>query len=74
MLMLPKDLPSPAFGHVMGHGIEAGECGSYLAYYYPDQLYNLAADPGEQKKLAGDSKYNKRLLEIKELLRRHVAT
>lgn len=72
--MLPKDLPPPAFGHVMGHGIEGGECESQSAYYYPDQLYNLADDPGEQNNLADDPKYNAKLSEMKKLLRTHLAS
>ena len=53
--MLPAGLPAPSFGHVMGHGIEGGECETQPAYYHPDQLYNLADDPFESTNLA-DSK------------------
>lgn len=70
--MLPAGLAAPAFGHVMGHGIEGGECETQPAYYHPDQLYNLADDPGELKNLAGDPKHAAKLKEMKKLLGQHL--
>lgn len=72
--MLPPDLPPPAFGHVMGHGIEGGECESYPAYYHPDQLYYLTDDPGEQKNLAGDPEHAVKLAAMRALLKSHLDT
>jgi len=61
--------PSAPFSHISlipgGGGAEAASTGKYAGYYDADQLYDLSQDPGEQKNLAGDPGYAKKLQEMK---------
>lgn len=70
--------PMQPFSHVMlvpgGGDAEHMSMGKYPAFYEADQLYNLAEDPGEQKSLAGDHAYQDKLNEMKEELRKQLAT
>jgi arylsulfatase A-like enzyme len=44
---------------------------AYPHYFDQDQLYDLNADPDEQRNLAGDPEYHPRLESMKKLLREH---
>ena len=44
----------------------------YPAFHEADQLYDLSADPGEQKNLAGDEAHAAKLAELKALLSEHL--
>jgi len=44
----------------------------YPGYFARDQLYHLAVDGEEQVNLAGESKYQDKLLEMKQLLEENV--
>jgi arylsulfatase A-like enzyme len=47
--------------------------GRYPAYWDHDQLYDLKNDPGEQKNLAADPRYQSVLKEMQARLRQHLA-
>ncbi|HMO50838.1 MAG TPA: sulfatase-like hydrolase/transferase [Kiritimatiellia bacterium] len=68
--------PAAPFSHLTdlpgGAHAEHSTTGKKLHYYDPDQLFNLADDPGENHNLAGDPAYAEKLAEMKELMRLHV--
>jgi len=68
--------PAAPFSHLTdlpgGAHAEHSTTGKKPHYYDPDQLFNLADDPGENSNLAGDPAYAEKLAEMKELMRRHV--
>jgi len=61
--------PSAPFSHISlipgGGGAEAASTGKCKGYYDPDQLYDLARDPAEQKNLAREPEYAEKLKEMK---------
>jgi arylsulfatase A-like enzyme len=63
----------PAFGHIGGNNNEAAALRTQPAYFDRDQLYDLAADPREQRNLAGDSRHAAKLAELQRALQRHLA-
>ncbi len=69
--------PTAPFSHVTltpgGGDAERASTGKNPAYYDPDQLYNLADDPGEQRNLAADPEHAAKLAEMKAELTRHLA-
>ena len=62
----------PPFGHIGGNNNEFKTLKSQPAYFDADQLYDLAADPGEMVNLAGKPEYAARLAEMKTLLKAHL--
>lgn len=74
-LVVTED-PTAPFSHLTpvpgGGGAEFASTGKRPGYYDRDQLYNLAADPGEQVNLAGKPEYAAKLAEMKDLLEKHV--
>ncbi len=68
--------PSAPFSHISlipgGGGAEAASTGKYKGYYDVDQLYDLSQDPEEQKNLADDPRYSKKLLEMKAELAKYL--
>jgi arylsulfatase A-like enzyme len=68
--------PDAPFSHLTdlpgGAHAEHSSTGKKPHYYDPDQLFNLATDPGEHHNLAGDPAYAGILAEMKEHLRTHV--
>ena len=71
----PADLkPRPLFGHIGGNNNEDRPKRTYPAYWDADQLYDLAADPKEQRNLAKDPAHAMKLEELKRELRRHLET
>ncbi len=69
--------PMQPFSHVMlvpgGGDAEHGSMNAYPAFYAPDQLYNLADDPNEQKNLAAHPVYQGKLKAMQEELKKHLA-
>ena len=69
--------PEDRFSHISvvpgGGDAEHGSMGKYPGYYEEDQLYNLAADPREQRNLAADPAYADKLAEMKRELRKYLA-
>jgi arylsulfatase A-like enzyme len=63
----------PAFGHIGGNNNELAALRTQPAYFDRDQLYDLAADPREQRNLAADPRHAARLAELKRELQRHLA-
>lgn len=63
----------PAFGHIGGNNNEMAALRTQPAYFDRDQLYDLAADPREQRNLAADPRHAARLAEMKRELQRHLA-
>jgi arylsulfatase A len=69
----PADLkPRPPFGHIGGNNNEDRPKKTYPAYWDADQLYDLSADPNEQRNLAKDPAHAAKLEELKRELRRHL--
>lgn len=70
--------PAQPFSHVQaipgGGDAEHMSIGKYPAFHDADQLYDLSADPGEQKNLASDPAHAGRLADLKETLKKHLAT
>lgn len=70
--------PMQPFSHVMlipgGGDAEHMSMGKYPAFYAADQLYDLSADPDEQKNLASDPAQAAKLAEMKIELQKHLAT
>ncbi|USN99708.1 MAG: sulfatase-like hydrolase/transferase [Phycisphaeraceae bacterium] len=68
--------PNAPFSHLFlipgGHDADRAAIGHYPAYYEPDQLYDLTADPDEQHNLANDPAYADRLEAMKRLLAGYV--
>jgi arylsulfatase A len=64
--------PEAPFSHFStvpgGEQAEHESYGKLPAYFDPDQLYNLKADPTEQVNLAGDPEHAAKLAEMKALL------
>ena len=69
--------PMAPFGHLMpvpgGHDAEQGAVKAYPHYYEPDQLYDLAVDPNEQRNLFGNEAYSKRQETLRTLLESYLA-
>ena len=66
----PADLkPRPPFGHIGGNNNEDRPKKTYPAYWDADQLYDLAADPKEQRNLAKDPAHALKLDELKRELK-----
>jgi arylsulfatase A-like enzyme len=70
--------PLQPFSHVMlvpgGGDAEHMSMGKYPGFYAADQLYNLDEDPGEQRNLAGGQPWQAKLAEVKDELKKHLAT
>jgi arylsulfatase A-like enzyme len=68
--------PAAPFSHLTdlpgGAHAEHSTTGKKPHYYDPDQLFNLADDPHEQRNLAQDPAYADTLAEMKELMRLYV--
>lgn len=68
--------PNAPFSHVQavpgGGDAEHLSIDKYPAFHDADQLYDLSADPGEQKNLAGDEAHAAKLAELKALLSEHL--
>lgn len=64
--------PRPPFGHIGGNNNEDRPKKTYPAYWDADQLYDLSADPKEQRNLAKDPAHAAKLEELKRELRRHL--
>jgi arylsulfatase A-like enzyme len=68
--------PTAAFSHISlipgGGGAEAASTGKRAGYYDPDQLYDLASDPGEQHNLADDPQYASVLEDMQRELRTYL--
>ena len=72
--------PTKPFSHV--HTVPGGTWDNYLysadsgrghpAFFDADQLYNLAADPGEQKNLAADPRHASKLQEMQGELKKYL--
>jgi arylsulfatase A-like enzyme len=65
--------PPPPFGHIGGNNNEDRPKKIYPAYWDADQLYDLAADPKEQRNLARDPAHTPKVQEMKQELQRHLA-
>ncbi len=63
----------PAFGHIGGNNNELAALRTQPAYFDRDQLYDLAADPREQRNLAADPRHAGKLAELQGELRRHLS-
>jgi arylsulfatase A-like enzyme len=68
--------PDKPFSHLEvvpggGHA-ENQSYGTKPGYFDPDQLYDLATDPGEMNNLANNHEYNKILLELKAELQKYL--
>jgi len=57
----------PGGGHAENHSY-----GKKPGYFDPDQLYDLATDPGEMKNLANNPKYEEILLDLKAELQKYL--
>jgi arylsulfatase A-like enzyme len=70
------DDPSKPFSHITlvpgGGGAESKSTGVYPAYFDPDQLYDLDADPRERRNLARDPEHAAKLEEMKRELQRYL--
>jgi len=70
--------PSKRFSHLTaipgGGDAERGSTGSYPGYFDRDQLYDLSADPKEQKNLASDPKHKSKLEEMQREMKRVLET
>jgi arylsulfatase A len=68
--------PAAPFSHLTaipgGAHAEHSSTGGTAHYYDADQLFNLAADPGETRNLAADPAYAEQLAAMQELLRQEV--
>jgi arylsulfatase A-like enzyme len=68
--------PTKPFSHITlvpgGGGAEAKSTGAYRAYFAPDQLYDLDADPRERRNLAREPEHAAKLEEMKRELRSYL--
>ncbi len=75
---LPTTDPTAPFSHLFlipgGHDVDQVAIKKFPAYFEPDQLYDLKKDPKEQRNLAGDPAYAKRMEALKAELKRYVET
>ncbi len=62
----------PPYGHIGGNNNEFKTLKGQAAYFDADQLYDLAADPGEQVNLAGRPEHAAKLAAMKAALRAHL--
>ncbi len=76
-LRIVTDDPTLPFSHLSalpgGGDAERQSTGKKPAYYDTDQLYNLKDDPNELHNLAKEARFNPKLQEMKEILRRFLA-
>ena len=70
--------PMQPFGHLMpvpgGHDAEQGAVKAYPHYYDPDQLYDLAEDPGEQRNVWGEEGRAERQEALRDLMESYLLT
>ncbi|MHC4627261.1 MAG: sulfatase family protein [Planctomycetota bacterium] len=68
--------PLAPFSHISlipgGGDAEAASTGKYAGYYDADQLYDLSADPGEQRNLINDFGHSEILREMKRELKKYL--